>query len=432
MPSATSDHADAAALDADPPGLHAWADALHQLQAAAELEQLDEDLVAMIAVPRRAVEVAVPIRSDGGGVATFTGWRVQHSSTRGPGKGGLRYHPGASLDETKALAMLMSWKCALVDVPFGGAKGAIRCDPAQLSLAERERLTRRYASELLPVIGPNRDILAPDINTGEREMGWIMDTYSAVHGHPVGTCVTGKPVIVGGSSARRSATGLGVATVLRTAARRQRLGDPLRVAIAGYGNVGRTVAELLAADDDVRIVAVSDVAGARHDPRGLDVATLGRALDGGATVADAPTGEPCARDALLEIDCDVLVPAAVGGQLHAGNADHVRARVIVEGANGPTTREADAILHDRGVVVVPDILANAGGVVASYFEWVQGVQAMPWLGRDVSERLVERLEAAFDDVVAHAERRGCTLRDAALGIGVRRVVDAHVARGLYP
>ncbi|MBS1890712.1 MAG: Glu/Leu/Phe/Val dehydrogenase [Actinobacteria bacterium] len=410
----------------------AWENALLQLERAAQLEQLDRDIVTMLSVPRRSVEIAVPIRTDAGPVETYLGWRVQHSSTRGPGKGGLRYHPAASLEETKALAMLMTWKCALVDVPFGGAKGAIRVDPARLSLAERERLTRRYAGELLPLIGPNRDILAPDLNTGEREMGWIMDTYTAVNGHGVGSCVTGKPVIVGGSSARHSATGLGVTTCLRAAVRRRRMPAPVRVAIAGYGNVGRTVAELLAEDPEFRVVGAADVGGARYDADGLDVAALGATLDAGAGVADAPTGAPLDRDELITCACDVLVPAAVGGQIHADNAERVQARLIVEGANGPTTREADAILGRREVEVVPDILANAGGVIGSYFEWVQGVQAMPWLGRDVSERLVERLDGAFDDVVEKAARLDVTLRDAALCIGVRRGVDTHRTRGLYP
>ncbi|MBS1677179.1 MAG: Glu/Leu/Phe/Val dehydrogenase [Actinobacteria bacterium] len=430
MPEVT-EHPPIAPPTAEPAG-GAWQNALLQLERAAELELLDRDIVTMLAIPRRSVEIAVPIRTDAGPVATYVGWRVQHSSTRGPGKGGLRFHPEASLDETKALAMLMTWKCALVNVPFGGAKGAIRVDPTALSLPERERLTRRYAGELLPLIGPSRDILAPDLNTGEREMGWIMDTYTAVHGHAVGSCVTGKPVIVGGSSARHSATGLGVATCLRAAVKRRPAEAPVRVAIAGYGNVGRTVAELLADDPEFRLVGASDVSGARFGPDGLDVGTLGATIDAGGGVADAPTGAALSLEDLVTADCDVLVPAALGGQIHAGNAEQVQARLIIEAANGPVTREADAILGRRAVEIVPDILANAGGVIASYYEWVQGVQAMPWLGREVSERLVEQLEQTFDAVIEKAAQLDVTLRDAALCIGVRRVVDTHRTRGLYP
>jgi glutamate dehydrogenase (NAD(P)+) len=423
---------DAAAADAS--GHAAWVGARAQLLRVAELTHLDPGMVEMLSIPRRSVEVAVPIRRDDGSVVTYSGWRVQHSLTRGPGKGGLRYHPGASFEETKALAMLMSWKCALVDLPFGGAKGAIRCDPGDFTLGERERLTRRYASEIAPIIGPNRDILAPDVNTSEREMGWIMDTYSALHGHAIGTCVTGKPVLVGGSANRRSATGLGVVTCVRAAVRDdERLGaGPVRVAIAGFGNVGRTVAELLFDDERFRVVGVSDVTGARYDARGLAVDALARHVDETGGVAGAACGEELTVEELLEADCDVLVPAAIGGVLRAANAGRVRARLVVEGANAPTTQEGYELLGDRGVTIVPDILANAGGVIGSYFEWVQGLQAMPWLGGDASERLVSRMEAAFDEVVAHARARELDLRGAALSIAVRRVADTHAVRGLYP
>ncbi len=420
----------APAVAAATPATGAWSAALAQLDRAASLLGLDAGLHEMLRHPRRVVEVAVPIRLDGGGMRTFEGFRVQHSLTRGPGKGGLRYHPGVTLDDVKALAMLMTWKCALVDLPFGGAKGAVRCDPAQLSTAELERLTRRYAAEIMPLIGPGRDVMAPDLNTGEREMAWIMDTYSTATGYAVAASVTGKPVVVGGSRQRGSATGVGVAECVRLAAARLGLRAPVRVAVAGYGNVGRAAAEALAADDDVAIVGIGDVGGARVDPAGLPVDAVGAALAAGATVAELPYGEPCGRDELLVCECDVLIPAAVAGVLHAGNADAVQARVVVEGANGPTTPAADAILADRGIAVVPDLLANAGGVIVSWFEWAEGLHAVSQ-GR-AQEPMLDKLRAAFAEVAHEADRAGVGLRDAALCLAVRRVAETHEARGLYP
>lgn len=419
----------AATSDATDP---AWSAALLQLERAATTLKLDRGLLEMLSVPRRAVEVAVPIRLDSGATTTFVGYRVQHSLTRGPGKGGLRYHPDASLGQTKALAMLMTWKCALVEIPFGGAKGAVRCDPGKLSIGELERMTRRYASEITPVIGPGRDILAPDINTGEREMAWVMDTYSTVAGHPVGASVTGKPVVVGGSRERRRATGIGVAECVRLSARRAGLAEPVDVVVAGYGNVGRTVAESLAEDDSFRIVGVSDLSGARYAPEGLSPRALASHVDAGAELAEFPGGEPVDREDLLTMACDVLVPAAVGGVVHAGNAARVRAKVIVEGANAPLTTGADDELCARGVEVVPDVLANAGGVIASYFEWAQDLQAMVWADEEVTRGTLAKLGSAFDEVAGASERLGVGLRDAALCLGVQRVAETHLARGLYP
>lgn len=409
-----------------------WATALAQLDRASELLSLDEGMHEMLQQPRRSIEVAVPIRMDDGRVRTFAGFRVQHSLTRGPGKGGLRYHPSVTLDEVRALAMLMTWKCALVDIPFGGAKGGIRCDPSTMTLAERERMTRRYASEIAPLIGPDRDIMAPDMNTGEREMAWIMDTYSTALGYTVGPSVTGKPVAVGGSPQRRGATGAGMAECVRLAADLAGLPSPVRIAVAGYGNVGRTTAELLTADPRFVLVGLSDVSGARYAADGLSPAEIGAELDAGRSVSELAGGDPLDRDALLTCDCDVLVPASVPAVLHAGNAAEILARIVVEGANGPITRDADELLAARGVTVVPDILANAGGVIVSYFEWAQGLQAMPWTPAWVSERMVEMMRAAFRAVVDESEQRGLPLRDAALCLGVQRVADAHGARGLYP
>lgn len=415
-----------------PAGTIEWLHALEHLERAGKLLGLPADLVEMLGHPRRTIEVAVPVRLDSGETATFDGFRVQHSFTRGAAKGGLRYHPDTTVPETKALAMIMTWKCALVDVPFGGAKGGVRCDPSKLSVGELERLTRRYAHEIMPVIGPERDILAPDINTGEREMAWILDTFASTLGHTDRACVTGKPVIVGGSPERRSATGVGVAECVRLAARDRGLEGPIRLVVAGYGNVGRTVAELLDGDDDFVLVGASDVGGGRFDPAGLDVVELARAIAETGTLAEAETGEPVGREAILERECDVLVPAAVGGVINDRNAERIQARIVVEGANAPTTPPAEAILTERGVDIVPDLLANSGGVIASYFEWVEGLQGIEPLGGNVARGIVDRISEAYDAVRQMAAEREIPTRQAAMCIGVQRVADTHLARGLYP
>lgn len=419
---------------ADAAGSRSWVQAQDQLAHAASLLGMRSDIHRMLSRSRRAVEVAVPILTDGGERAIFEGYRVAHSLTLGPGKGGLRFHPEASLSETAALAMLMTWKCALVGLPYGGAKGAVRCDPHALSERELERMTRRYAGEILPVIGPDKDILAPDVNTGEREMAWIMDTFASATGQPLGSCVTGKPVIIGGSESRRSATSVGVVECVRLAVRDAGLRAPVRVAIIGHGNVGRRVARALGADPAFRVVGISDVTGARWHPAGLPVAELDALLatDSSAGIGSLEIGEPIERDALAEVDCDVLVPAALGDALTQENTERVRCRVVVEAANGPTTNAADAILRARGVTIVPDILANAGGVIASHFEWLQGFAAMESQPGAIDERLRARLRRAYDEVRAFADDRGVALREAALCIGVKRVADAHLIRGLYP
>jgi glutamate dehydrogenase (NAD(P)+) len=413
-------------------GASHWEEALAGLHRAARILSLEPGLEEMMRVPRRAIAVAVPIKCDDGSRRTFVGYRVQHSTTRGPGKGGVRYDPEVSLDETKALAMLMSWKCALVDVPYGGAKGGIRCDARELSVSELERLTRRYASELAPVIGPQRDILAPDLGTGEREMAWMMDTVTALSGTAAGATVTGKPLIVGGSPSRASATGLGVAHLVEVAARRSGLPDPVRVAVAGYGEVGRTVARCLDAGSGCVVAGVSDLGGARYSKHGLDLSALECAADADGSVAAAATGEPIDRDQLLLCDCDVLVPAATGGVIDDATADEVRASIVVEGANAPVTAAGDVILAERGVTVVPDILANAGGVIASHFELVQGSPLLAGAARDIARVLADHLEQTFEAVCEFAEHSSIGLRDAALALGVQRVADVHLARGLYP
>ena len=393
---------------------------------------LDEGMTAMLMQPRRSVEVAVPVRLDSGATHVFEGFRVQHSLTRGPAKGGVRFHPDVSLAETKALAMNMTWKCALVDIPYGGGKGGVRCDPALLSDGELERVTRRYASEIMPFIGPGRDILAPDIGTGEREMAWIMDTYNTAHGQAGGSPVTGRPVIVGGSEGRRRATGYGVAECVKLAVGLLGLGAPVRVVISGFGEVGRVVAELLASHGGFSVVGIGDVSGGRYDPDGLDVLAVRSHCDDGGVVAEAPGGEHVGVADLLEQPCDVLIPAAVGGVINEDNAAAIRARMIVEGANNPTTPEADAILAERGVTVVPDVLANAGGVIASHLESVQDTHGAAWRARETYDGVEQRLRGAFAAVCDCAGARGGTLRDAALCLAVERVVEAHRALGLYP
>ncbi len=324
--------------------------------------------------------------------------------------------------------MAMTWKCALVGLPYGGAKGAVRCDPASLSEHELERLTRRYAALIMPLIGPGRDVLAPDLNTSEREMAWIMDTYATQTGLFLGSAVTGKPVDLGGSAQRRSATGLGVAEAVRLVVAQLGLPAPVRLAISGYGNVGRTVAELLAHDDAFSVVGVGDVTGARHCPEGLSVTAISRALDDGGSVAATQQGEAIGREALLELDCDVLIPAAVSGALTERNVDRVRARAIVEGANVPTTAAAELVLCERGIPVVPDILANAGGVIGSYYEDQGGADD----DARVAAGIRRRIAATFAAVSARAEALGCTQRDAAMSLAIERVAAAHNTRGLFP
>ena len=411
----------------------AWAQALAEYRAAAERIGLDAGMIEMLGHPRRSIEVAVPIRTEDGGTRTFEGYRVQHSITRGPGKGGVRYHPEVTLNETRALAMNMTWKCALVDIPYGGAKGGVRCNPRELSEPELERLTRRYASEIMPLIGPGRDVLAPDIGTSEREMAWIMDTYNTAVGMTMGAPVTGKPVVVGGSSGRQRATGYGVAECVKLAIGLDGLRPPVRVAVSGFGDVGRVAAETLAAEGDFfRIVSIGDVSGGRHDPDGIDVGAACRHVDGGGTLADFDAGERVTPDELFELPCDVLIPAAVGGVIHEGNAEGVRARVVVEGANGPTTSEADVLLGERGVTVVPDILANAGGVIASHLESVQNAQGLPWTPRETFAGVQSRLQGAFAAACEIAGQQDLPLRRAALCLAIGRVATAHRTLGLYP
>ncbi len=406
--------------------------AVEQFTRAAELLGLDREVRARLLEPRRALVVNFPVRRDSGEVEIFTGYRVQHTLTMGPMKGGLRYAPGVSLGECAALAMWMTFKCALLGLPFGGAKGGVRCDPNRLSPDELERVTRRYASEIFPIIGPDRDIPAPDMATGEREMAWFMDTYSQQVGHPVPEIVTGKPLVLGGTEGRDVATGLGVVFVLEDVLRgRARRVEGLRVAVQGLGNVGAVVARELAARG-ARIVAVSDITGGVVDPLGIDIGRLTTWTGEHNFVRGFPAGEHVAQSAVLEASCDVLVPAALERQITAENADRLDCELVIEAANGPTTPEADAILARRGIEVVPDILANAGGVTVSYFEWVQDQQKYSWNGEEIVARLRLQLQDALVRVLEARDRHGVDLRTAAQSVAVERVAQASTLRTIYP
>jgi glutamate dehydrogenase (NAD(P)+) len=410
----------------------AWDSALSQLDEAARTMDLDPGVHEVLRNPRRALEVSIPVRMDDGRIQVFKGYRVHHNTSRGPSKGGIRYHPAVTLDEVKALAMWMTWKCAVVSIPYGGAKGGVIVDPGELSMGELQRLTRRYASELLPLIGPERDIPAPDLGTNEQVMAWIMDTYSTREGYSVPGVVTGKPLAIGGSAGRPLATARGVMDV--TLATLKHLGmsvEDTRVVVQGFGNVGGGTVELLHQQGCV-VVGVSDVKGGVYNPKGLNPQGLRAHRDNTGSVVGYEGGEFVTNEELLELECDVMIPAALEGQLTSDNASRVRASVIVEAANGPTEPEGDEIFKDRGILVVPDILANAGGVTVSYFEWVQDLQAFYWSEDEVNDRLRQIMERSYVDVLSTAEERKVTMRTAATILGVQRVAEAHVTRGLYP
>jgi glutamate dehydrogenase (NAD(P)+) len=410
----------------------AWESALQQLDDAARIIDLDPGVHEVLRNPRRTLEVAVPTRMDDGSIRVFTGYRVHHNTSRGPSKGGLRYHPSVTLDEVKALAMWMTWKCAVVNIPYGGAKGGVIVDPKSLSRSELERMTRRYASEILPMIGPERDIPAPDMGTNGEIMAWIMDTYSTREGFSVPGVVTGKPVAIGGSKGRVSATGRGVSYV--TLATLKHLGmavEDARIVVQGFGNVGSNAVQLLEEMGCI-VVGVSDVQGGVYNPNGLSHTGLSTHVRQAGSLAGYEGGDAVSNEQLLELECDVLIPAALENQLTDENADRVMAPVIVEAANGPTTPQADAIFKDRNVLVVPDILANSGGVTVSYFEWVQDIQSYYWDEDEVNERLRKIMERAYVDVLSLSEERKVTMREAATVLGVTRVAEAHTTRGLYP
>ncbi len=416
----------------DPSADSAWETALSQLDEAAELMGLAPGVHATLRAPKRALIVSVPFRMDDGSTRVYQGYRVHHNVTRGPAKGGIRYHPDVGLDEVKALAMWMTWKCAIAGIPFGGAKGGVSVDPKELSRAELERMTRRYASEILPFIGPERDIPAPDMNTNDEIMSWIMDTYSMNTGFSVPGVVTGKPVSIGGSKGRAGATSRGVMYMIFSTLKALGMGiDEVSVAIQGYGKVGGHAAQLLH-DAGCRVVAVSDANGGLYSEKGLDPEAINRHLREAGTVEGYPLAEGITNEELLELECDVLVPAAIEGVITVKNADQVKAKVICEAANGPITFEGDKVLHDKGIFIVPDILANSGGVTVSYFEWVQDIQAYFWDEEEVNDRLRQIMERAFAEVYELATSKGLSMRQAAHWIGVGRVAEAHQTRGLFP
>jgi glutamate dehydrogenase (NAD(P)+) len=403
-----------------------------QLRRVGETFDVDPNLIQILSQCKKGVEVSIPVQMDDGSVFAFQGYRVVHNMTRGPAKGGIRYHPAVTQDEVKALAMWMTWKCALMGLPFGGAKGGVICDPKLLSMGEKERLTRRYTSEIINEIGPEKDIPAPDVGTDAQVMAWIFDTYSMNVGHSVLGVVTGKPLSVGGSVGRDGATARGSLYCIRTALQKQgsRLHDT-RIAIQGFGNVGSNLAHLLA-DEGVRVIAVSDSRGGIHNPYGLDVpAAIAYKAEHGV-LEGFPGADAITNEELIEIDCDVLTPCALEQVLTAENAPRIRAKMICEGANGPTTPEADEILEDRGILVLPDVLANAGGVVVSYFEWVQGLQEYFWKEYEVHAKLNDIVVRAFEETWSTRERYATSMRMAAYGIAVQRVAEATTIRGLYP
>ncbi len=403
-----------------------------QLQRVGETFGVDPNLVRVLSQCKKTVEVAVPVAMDDGSVRVFDGYRVVHNMTRGPAKGGIRYHPNVTQDEIKALAMWMTWKCALMALPFGGAKGGVVCDPKLLSADERERLTRRYTTEIINEIGPEKDIPAPDIGTDAQTMAWIFDTYSMNVGHSVLGVVTGKPLALGGSVGRDGATARGALYCIRTALQKDGKRFPdTRVAIQGFGNVGRNLARLLA-EEGARVVAISDSNGGVANPYGIDIAAATAFKAERGTLQGLPGAEEIGNDELIELDCDVLAPCALEQVINAENAPRVKARLICEGANGPTTPQADEILEERGVMVLPDVLANAGGVVVSYFEWVQGLQEYFWKEYEVNAKLNDIVVRAFEETWSAKERHGTSMRMAAYGIAVQRVAEATTIRGLYP
>lgn len=406
--------------------------ALQQFDHVADLLKLDAGIADILRHPQRELIVHFPVKLDDGSTRVFTGFRVHHNISRGPAKGGLRFDKALNIDEVRALAMWMTWKCAVVGIPFGGAKGGVICDPKSMSMSELERLSRRFATEISVLMSPDRDIPAPDVNTNPQIMAWIMDTYSMHAGHSVTGVVTGKPLSVGGSEGRNEATGRGVLYTIEEAIRRQGKSlDGLTAVVQGFGNVGSVSAKLLQ-EAGARVVAVSDSRGGVYNPAGLDVKTLVRHRQEQGSVAAFRDTDAVTNAELLELPCDILVPAAYENQITAINAPRIQAKLIAEGANGPTTPEADRILLERGIPVIPDILCNAGGVTVSYFEWVQDLQEFFWEEDDINQKLRRILTRAFDAIEQVQDHHHSDMRTAAYIVGVQRVAEAIQTRGIYP
>ena len=411
---------------------NAWHNALTQLDAVAAKIGLESHIHARLRQPKRSLEVSIPVVRDDGSEAIYTGFRVQHSLDRGPAKGGMRFSLQVDEDEVKALAMWMTWKCAVVSIPYGGAKGGIRVDPKSLSLGELERLTRRFTTELLPIIGPEKDIPAPDMGTNAQVMAWMMDAYSSHAGFSVPGVVTGKPLSIGGSAGREEATGRGVAITTREMARRAGITlAGASVVIQGFGNVGQATAQILSKELGCRIVGISDAKGGFYNPRGLDIEKIVREMPSHGTLPAQIEAERVSSAEFLPLPCDILIPAALENQITLQNAAQIRPKMIVEAANGPTTPEADVILRENGVIIVPDILANAGGVTVSYFEWVQGRDEYFWSADEVNQRLERIMTNACNEVWTISQRENVDLRLAAYISGVGRVAEAIRARGIY-
>ncbi len=410
-----------------------YAIAQRQFDIAADRLCLDDRLRQVLRVTKRELTVHFPVKMDDGSVEIFTGYRVQHNLGRGPAKGGVRYHPEVSLDEVRALAMWMTWKCAVLRLPFGGAKGGVVCDPKRMSRRELEGLTRRFTSEISIIIGPDSDIPAPDVNTDAQTMAWMMDTYSMHQGYSIPSVVTGKPINIGGSEGRADATGRGVMYVVQEMAREMGLAlEGATVAVQGFGNVGSVAARLLHSECGCRIIAVSDHTGGVYNPHGIDPTEAYHYSRANGSLRGLPDSEPITNEELLTLQCDVLVPAALGNQITEANASRVRARIVAEGANGPTTPEADEILAENGVVVIPDILANAGGVTVSYFEWVQDKQAFFWTEEEINAKLRLLMRQSFQEVLERSRAEDVSMRTGAYLLAVSRVAEATQLRGLYP
>jgi glutamate dehydrogenase/leucine dehydrogenase len=411
---------------------NAYEAAMENFDLAAEALELDNDVRSMIKYPERALTVVLPVRMDNGKIRCFQGYRVQHSTSRGPAKGGIRYHPNVTLDEVKALATWMTWKCAVVNIPFGGGKGGVTCNPKEMSQIEIERLTRRYASAILPLIGPAQDIPAPDVYTNSQIMAWIMDTYSMTKGYPIPGVVTGKPIALGGSLGRNEATGRGVFNTLESAC--EHLGIPMKgakVVVQGFGNAGSIAAQLLDSNH-ASVIAVSDSKGCVYNRSGLDIPKLMLHKEKTGSVVGFPASESVTPEQLLSLECDILIPAALENAVHKDNAASLHTKIVGEAANGPLTPEADRILEAKGVFIIPDILCNAGGVTVSYFEWVQDEQHLFWEAQDVYNRLERVMKTSFNDVLKIHLNRKVGMRTAANMLGISRVAEATKLRGLYP
>ena len=409
-----------------------WQVALEQFDIAADKLHLDPNMRGILRECQRELTVHFPVRMQDGVVKVFAGYRVQHNTSRGPGKGGIRYHPSVTLNEVKALAMWMTWKCAVVGIPYGGAKGGVVCDPKQMTAQQLETLTRRYTTEISLLIGPDRDIPAPDVGTNAQTMAWIMDTYSMHHGHTIPAVVTGKPLSIGGSEGRSAATARGAVYTIIEAAKALEIDlEGARVVVQGYGNAGSFSAKLMA-EIGATVSAGADTSGGIHNAKGLDPVKVDAFKRETGRVQGLPGADRVSNAELLEIECDILIPAAIENQIDAHNAPHIKAKIVAEAANGPTSPEADRILHDRGVFVIPDILCNAGGVTVSYFEWVQDLQNLFWREATINARLKEVMVKSFNEVLNMSRKHKVDMRTAAYMVAVNRVADATLTRGIYP